>query len=569
MSDYFVVNNAQPLVCAYATLALLPAGTAGPSVSVPPQLVGQGYTLAKDWNFGTATGRNMSNAAALSAEFRPLFIYAGETLNHIGSEWQRFAASFGTGVNHVFASDHLSLVSTLSGGTEMSEGTIASGMLRSRFSAGGCFEFGYFEARLRIPPGHGMNHAFWLNPEDTVWPPEIDIMESPNNGTSYTLASARFNLHSAGWVDENPTYYRTATMSEVLSLDSSAYTPGFSLDGVWTTWGGLWGPDSMSWYVNNELQLTRPFTWIHNDSTDGKLAHVLISLSIGSPTAGSDWPGDPDNVADFPASYDIDFCRIWTNKPQWVLRTTAGAGTGSGTHAWPAGHQTADVALLVFETNAEDTVTLTSPNGFEQLAEITSGSGSAGTKLTLFWCRATSASMAAPAFADPGDHYNNAMYVWRFARDTGNPFVVLAQTALPLTSTPLLLPLTETGEDAPHNAEVIGVVAYHLDTQTKVLSSVSCTSRQIFNVIELREEAWDSGSGGGFGLFTGQASREPRLFVPPGPPSERGGGGRAAGRAAGRATARTSRPARVTYQPLTDDYWEAREAWLRRANKKT
>ncbi len=38
--------------------------------------------------------------------------------------------------------------------------------------------FGTWEARIRLPAGYALWPAFWLDPADGSWPPEIDIVES-------------------------------------------------------------------------------------------------------------------------------------------------------------------------------------------------------------------------------------------------------------------------------------------------------------------------------------------------------------------------------------------------------
>ena len=83
----------------------------------------------------------------------------------------------------------LSLVARAPSGP-LGPGAIESGMLRSRWSGG----YGVFEIRMRVPAGRGLWPAFWLNPEDQRWPPEIDVVEIVNNGRDDTRQSFHF-LH--------------------------------------------------------------------------------------------------------------------------------------------------------------------------------------------------------------------------------------------------------------------------------------------------------------------------------------------------------------------------------------
>ena len=103
----------------------------------------------------------------------------------------------------------------------------------------------------------------------------------------------------------------------------------------------------------------------------------------------------------------------------------AGAGqysTASITVPWPAGHQAADIGLLLVKTDGTIASTLTTANGF---AEVTgSPSINGGTvRLTLYWCRATSSSMASPVVdgGGPGDHALGSIIAFRNCIYAGYP----------------------------------------------------------------------------------------------------------------------------------------------------
>ncbi|HXI57713.1 MAG TPA: glycoside hydrolase family 16 protein, partial [Polyangia bacterium] len=143
---------------------------------------GSGYRLVKDWDF-VATIRD---EATLRREFHTRYVYADGSLDHLNDEWSRYRDRD----NHVFTSDGLALVARLPSGSPARPGAVESGMLRSRWTG----EYGVFEIRMRVPAGRGLWPAFWLNPQDGSWPPEIDVVEIVNNGRDTTRQSFHF-LH--------------------------------------------------------------------------------------------------------------------------------------------------------------------------------------------------------------------------------------------------------------------------------------------------------------------------------------------------------------------------------------
>jgi hypothetical protein len=100
--------------------------------------------------------------------------------------------------------------------------------------------------------------------------------------------------------------------------------------------------------------------------------------------------------------------------PVFQAAGTAVSGTGSVTPAWPA-HAVGDVALLFVESAGGEAATLSTPAGFAAVANSpqSTGAGTAGTRLTVFWARATSTAMASPTVADPGNHVYARILTYR------------------------------------------------------------------------------------------------------------------------------------------------------------
>jgi len=149
-----------------------------------------------------------------------------------------------------------------------------------RFTA----QYGYFEARVRVPAGRGLWPAFWmLTPEQH--PPEIDIME--------VLSKEPTHVHL---------HYHYIDGSGVLQDYGTAWDDGdFSAD--WHTFGVEWQPDTIVWYVDG-VERNR----FEGNYVAAEPLYLILNLQVG----GNDsWSGPADATTVFPAYYDIDFVHVW------------------------------------------------------------------------------------------------------------------------------------------------------------------------------------------------------------------------------------------------------------------
>lgn len=250
---------------------------------VPKAIDGQGYKLVKDWDFGS----RIRDDRALRQEFHTRYIYEGGKLDRLKDEWQRYRDNG----NHQFVDGGLSLVANITGG--MKPGGIESGMLRSKWSG----QYGYFEARVKVPAGRGLWPAFWLNPQDQVWPPEIDIMEIVNNGRDTTRNSFHY-VHGQG-------PRKTETGFSKLDKHGS-YRPNVDFADGFHTFAVEWTDDRVRHFVDDVLVVERSYVWQHNDGRDAGPAHVLLNLAVGG-----GWAGPPDKESTFPARLQVDYIRVW------------------------------------------------------------------------------------------------------------------------------------------------------------------------------------------------------------------------------------------------------------------
>lgn len=254
----------------------------GDAAELPPAIRDQGYRLVQDWDFAA----KVNDLTKLRDAFFTRFVYEGGKLDHLNDEWQRYRDND----NHVFEDRMLALVARAP--TEVASGKIESGMLRSKWSG----RYGYFECCMKLPGARGLWPAFWLNPQDAKWPPEIDILEVVNNGRDTTRNSFHY-LHS-GVKEELP-------VAASLLDKHKSYRPGFDYQDDFHTFAVEWTAERVRHFVDDVLVVDREFRWVHKDGSDGGAAHVLLNLAVGGK-----WPGAPAPDA-FPAKLLVKYVRVW------------------------------------------------------------------------------------------------------------------------------------------------------------------------------------------------------------------------------------------------------------------
>ena len=205
-------------------------------IDEPAPIRGQGYKLVKNWDFE----HNITNLEQMREEFFTRYIYNNGTQDALNDEWERYRDND----NHVFENGELALTARIPNGAI--RGKIESGMLRSKWSG----EYGYFECRLKLPEGRGMWPAFWLNPQDGHWPPEIDILEVVNNGRDTTRNTFHF-VHSGA----------SAPMPVASSLlnPNKTYKPGIDFKDDFHTYSAEWTPTRVRHFVDDVLVVDREF----------------------------------------------------------------------------------------------------------------------------------------------------------------------------------------------------------------------------------------------------------------------------------------------------------------------
>ncbi len=171
-------------------------------------------------------------------------------------------------------------------------------VISARINTRQLWQYGYFEARLKLPKGKGTWPAFWMMPANGGnWPHcgEIDIMEEVGVNPNYTSSS----IH-------------TTSYNHTINTQKTAerYTAGAEEE--FHIYALEWTPDYIRTYVDGQ-----PLLYFANDGKGddntwpfNKPFHPILNLAWGGSWGG--WNGV--NESALPATYQIDYVRVFQKK---------------------------------------------------------------------------------------------------------------------------------------------------------------------------------------------------------------------------------------------------------------
>ena len=143
------------------------------------------------------------------------------------------------------------------------------------------FQYGFIEARIKMPAGSGNHPAFWMlgdNINQVGWPTtgEIDITEIHSNDPNVTTAAINYS-----------TSYAPNSCCGNHKYTVSALNVGADVSAGFHTYAVAWLPDSVSFYVDNRLiSTTTPQTlggyWSFNDKF-----FLILNNAVNSAFSGS------------------------------------------------------------------------------------------------------------------------------------------------------------------------------------------------------------------------------------------------------------------------------------------
>lgn len=187
--------------------------------------------------------------------------------------------------------------------------TAPGGYTSARMKSEGLFSFQYgrIEAKIRVPEGQGLWPAFWTlgnAVESAGWPAcgEQDITERVN--AALTPDWNEGSVHGPGFTGD-------------VGLGTKYYFPAGQTAAGWHTYGMIWKPGSVAYYIDDP---GKPYATFTNPASlaglngaawpfdSGASAFFILNLAVGGK-----WPGDPDGTVTFPAEMLVDYVRIYAN----------------------------------------------------------------------------------------------------------------------------------------------------------------------------------------------------------------------------------------------------------------
>jgi hypothetical protein len=250
------------------------------------------------------------------------------------------------------------------------------------------------------------------------------------------------------------------------------------------------------------VSIAKPtFTWQFRDFDGDEQAAFQLQINTTSTTQtdGSFAAPEYDSgwVPTISEEFDSSLSGSGGALPTVVAVGTIASGTGDITPGLPAGWAVNDIFLVFCESGTADPAPAV-PTGY---AHVTGSSVSTtGTRLTVFWKRATAAE-SAPLIADTGNHQSARMMAFRGCRTTGNPWEITQTSVEAVVDTTG----SASGPTTTQANELI-VVACSSDYDPAADDTVgysAFTNAALGSLTEQIDNRSAAGGGGGLGVATG------------------------------------------------------------------
>ncbi|RMD69662.1 MAG: glycosyl hydrolase family protein, partial [Bacteroidetes bacterium] len=225
------------------------------------------------------------------------------------------------------------------------------------------FRYGKVEVRLKVPAGQGLWPACWMMPTEQwygIWPTsgEMDIMENLGQQTDVAYGTAH-------WQATDGTHQYSVASVTTGTPDLAADFHVFTFE---------WAPGTLTWLLDGVQfhQVTTadvaPAQWPFH-----RLFHLILNLAVGG-----DWPGPPDASTPFPATFEVDYVRVYQELPFVRIEGPgiAQSATQQVTFSLP------QIAGATYNWTLPASATLVSGQGTHQITTQWSGSGTVQAQMT-------------------------------------------------------------------------------------------------------------------------------------------------------------------------------------------
>lgn len=178
------------------------------------------------------------------------------------------------------------------------DGNVYSGRINAKVNEG--WQYGYIEARIKLPKGKGTWPAFWMMPVNVDWANEgwpkcgeIDIMEEVGANPNYVSSS----LHAEGHVHTLGNQVTHEMLCEGAEDDFHVYAMEWTKEGITT-------------YVDGKLQLSYKSDGTVKNYPYDKPYYIILNLAWGG-----DWGGYKGiDESALPTTMQVDYVRVFQKK---------------------------------------------------------------------------------------------------------------------------------------------------------------------------------------------------------------------------------------------------------------
>jgi beta-glucanase (GH16 family) len=271
----------------------------------PPVPTAFGYPLAFSDEFD---GTSLNTSKWSRQRYDRLNLWTTNPLSHPYNGVEGAAY----GIPNVTVADgalNLKLLNSKASGSDP-EYTRSTGMVNSmnKFS----FKYGYVETRVWVSDCIGCWPTFWIMPANNTWPPEIDIFEFVNPANE----PKRFPHSIVHWKPDGAEGDTQHDHFESIDNDLSdgdmsqewfitrpvGDEADYMGEGQWHTYGMLWTPTSVKFYVDGELGSEV----VGETKLPQQPMYLIYQMAIGDPSQG------PFGVAPAGSTLSVDYLHVFS-----------------------------------------------------------------------------------------------------------------------------------------------------------------------------------------------------------------------------------------------------------------